>query len=368
MNATIDKVKKERSSNLELYRIILMFLIVAHHYVIGSGLFAQFDYANVTGNMIFLQIFSMFGKTGINGFTLITGYFMVKQSFRFSRFLKPYLEAKFYYLVFYIAFLVMGLHSFSVKGAITTFFFEIYEVNIDYVGTYIVFFLFTPFLNVLANALNKKQYQSLLLLTIGFYTGYSTFFFHQTYNYLIWLMVMYMLGGYMQLYPHKFFESKKIGLVGTIVSLVLMVGSILFVDFVASRYGFYEYDYLMSRGNMILALSCALFSFLYFKNLDIKQNKWINKVAASTFGVLLIHSNSATTRYFWWAFVFKNHLFYNSQFLVIHAFAAVIIVYAISVVVDWVRIRWIEKPFFAWLEETKFLKKANLMIKDINKG
>lgn len=58
----MDKVKKVRSSNLELYRIILMFLIVAHHYVIGSGLFVQFDYTNVTGNMIFLQIFSMFGS------------------------------------------------------------------------------------------------------------------------------------------------------------------------------------------------------------------------------------------------------------------------------------------------------------------
>lgn len=353
----MDKVKKERSSNLELYRIVLMFLIVAHHYVIGSGLFAQYDYTNITGNMIFLQIFSMFGKTGINGFTLITGYFMVRQNFSIKRFLKPYLEAKFYYIIFYVVFLIMGLHTFSLSGAIRTLFFEIYEVNVDYVGTYIVFFLFTPFLNILANTMSKKQYQCLLLLTLGLYTGYSTFFFHQTYNYLIWMMVMYLLGGYMQLYPHKFFESKKIGLIGTLVSLVLMVGFILFVDFGLSRYGFYEYDYLMSRGNMILALSCALFSFLYFKNLEMKQSLLLNKIAATTFGVLLIHSNSATTRYFWWGLVFKNHLFYNSKFLVLHAFAAVIIVYAISVIVDWARMRWFEKPFFYWLSKKDFFKK-----------
>lgn len=30
--------KSERSSNLELYRILVMLLIVAHHYVVNSGL------------------------------------------------------------------------------------------------------------------------------------------------------------------------------------------------------------------------------------------------------------------------------------------------------------------------------------------
>lgn len=31
-------IKPPRSSNLELYRIIVMFLIVCHHYVVNSGL------------------------------------------------------------------------------------------------------------------------------------------------------------------------------------------------------------------------------------------------------------------------------------------------------------------------------------------
>ena len=79
--------------------------------------------------------------------------------------------------------------------------FEIYQVNADYVGTYIVFFLFTPFLNLLIHAMNKKQYQCLLVLTLVLYTGYSTFFFHQTYNYLVWLMVMYLVGGFFSKYP-----------------------------------------------------------------------------------------------------------------------------------------------------------------------
>lgn len=38
MRQTIPILKKERNSNLELYRIITMMLIVAHHYVVNSGL------------------------------------------------------------------------------------------------------------------------------------------------------------------------------------------------------------------------------------------------------------------------------------------------------------------------------------------
>lgn len=32
---------KQRNSNLELYRIIVMLLIVAHHYVVNSGMIEE---------------------------------------------------------------------------------------------------------------------------------------------------------------------------------------------------------------------------------------------------------------------------------------------------------------------------------------
>lgn len=35
---SIGTIKKVRDSNLELYRIVAMLLIVAHHYVVNSGL------------------------------------------------------------------------------------------------------------------------------------------------------------------------------------------------------------------------------------------------------------------------------------------------------------------------------------------
>lgn len=59
-----------RNSNLELYRVIVMILIVAHHYFVNSGLV---DLALQTPSeikSIYLFLFGMWGKTGINCFVL----------------------------------------------------------------------------------------------------------------------------------------------------------------------------------------------------------------------------------------------------------------------------------------------------------
>ena len=68
--------KKERNSNIELFRIIVMLLIVAHHYVLGYGTLMHDN--PMTVQSWFLYFWGMWGKTGINCFVLITGYYMCK--------------------------------------------------------------------------------------------------------------------------------------------------------------------------------------------------------------------------------------------------------------------------------------------------
>lgn len=48
---------KERSSNLELYRILVMFLIVAHHYVVNSSLQDVMNQNILSLNTSFFSIF-----------------------------------------------------------------------------------------------------------------------------------------------------------------------------------------------------------------------------------------------------------------------------------------------------------------------
>lgn len=76
--------KLTRSSNIELFRVILMIMIVTHHYVANSGISSFFNYNSFNVNMLFAQFIGWGGKTGINCFLLISGYFMCKQQFRWK--------------------------------------------------------------------------------------------------------------------------------------------------------------------------------------------------------------------------------------------------------------------------------------------
>ena len=66
--------EKIRESGIELFRIISMLLIVAHHYVVNSGVLKIANADPLSFNSIFLCLFGAWGKTGINCFVLITGY------------------------------------------------------------------------------------------------------------------------------------------------------------------------------------------------------------------------------------------------------------------------------------------------------
>ena len=94
--------QKMRNSNLELFRIIVMLFIVAHHYVVNSGLTdlnGPIGCDPVSAKSIFLLLFGAWGKTGINCFVLITGYFMCKSQITLKKFLKLLLQIMFYKVV-----------------------------------------------------------------------------------------------------------------------------------------------------------------------------------------------------------------------------------------------------------------------------
>lgn len=343
-----------------------MLLIIAHHYTVNSGLTSLYDFSEITVNMLFLQFFGMFGKTVINCFSLITGFFMVKSEITVRKFLKTYFEVKFYYFLFYILFLATGYEIFSVKGLIKTIFSVVYEAGDLYTGTYVVFFLFIPVLNLLARKMSKKLYKYTLGILFLYFTVFATFMKHETFDFIGWMMVMYLTGAYIRLYQDEAKDYCKTGLVGTMASVMLMFISIVVIDFFGSGFGFTSYDWMMSDSNKFFALTCSVSSFLLFKNLKIKQNKIINIVAASTFGVLLIHTNSDAMRRFLWQDVFRNMEFYSDSLLIIHAFVTVLIVYTFCLIIDMIRIRFLEKPLFSWIDNSGILLQFEEKVKGLN--
>lgn len=89
---------RQRDSNIELFRIITMLLIVAHHYVVNSGLTLESGpiYADpLSEQSVFLLLFGAWGKIGINCFVLITGYFLCKLQITAKKFVKLLFDSNF---------------------------------------------------------------------------------------------------------------------------------------------------------------------------------------------------------------------------------------------------------------------------------
>ncbi|MBE6903158.1 MAG: acyltransferase [Ruminococcaceae bacterium] len=349
MTLKVSKSQALRDSNIELYRIISMLLIVAHHYVVNSGLTAANGpiYSNTFSfPSLFLLLFGAWGKIGINCFVLITGYFMCKSQITPKKFAKLFLEVMFYQFVINIIFWIFGYAPFTLKSFLKVLV-PFTSISKNFTGTYLIFFLCIPFLNVLVNNLNQKQHIRLLLLSFSTYVLFGTVpFLSVTMNYVSWYMVLYFIASYIRLYPKKIFDSKRFWGIMTFISVSLSAISVVACSWLGAKLGTNIPFLFVTDSNTFLAVLTGLSSFMLFKNIKIKYNKFINTVSATTFGILLIHANSDAMRQWLWKDLFNNVGMYGSSIMPIHAISSVIIVFVVCSLLDLARIHLIEKPFF----------------------
>lgn len=326
-----------------------MMLIVAHHYVVNSGLL-NIDEVIVSNPMsrrsLFLLLFGAWGKTGINCFMLITGYFMCRSNITVKKFAKLYLEVLFYRVVINSIFWITGMGPFSLLGLFYTVW-PVASVGNGFTSAFLMFFLFIPFINILIKGMDERKHLLLLALLGYMYVVLGTFkVFSVTMNYVSWFAVVYLIAAYIRLYPKKIWDNRAfwgglmllfIGMASASVILCMRKG--------VSTGSFVPYMYV-SDSNTFFAIAVAVCSFMFFKTLNIGKNKVINTIAASTFGVLLIHAHSATMRNWLWVDLLDNIGHYSSRFMPLHAVGSVIGVFTVCTLIDMARIHTIEKPFF----------------------
>lgn len=176
-----------RYSNFELYRIICLLMIVAHHFVVNSGLTWSDSpmIANpIAANTLFLWLFGMWGKTGINSFLLITRYFMCKSEISLKKFVKLILWIYVYRLIIFVIFLVTRYETISTIRLLKLIM-PVWGFNSNFTSCFIDFWLTIPFWNILIRNTTKKQHQLLLILLLGIYTILGSIpSFKITFNYV----------------------------------------------------------------------------------------------------------------------------------------------------------------------------------------
>lgn len=348
-------VEKIRNSSVELFRIISMLIIIAHHYVVNSGLLEVINESNhLEENDIFLLLFGWGGKTGINCFILVTGYYMCTSKITLKKYIKLLSERYFYAIVFFFIFLVTGYMTFSIKDFLKVLI-PFFNISDGFVSCFLLFYLLIPFLNKLIRVLNEKEHAILLLILLFIYTILPSFMKATvTFNYVTWFCVLYFIASFLRLYSKKRMENTRLWAALTIISLLLSWTSVVLFAYIGKIIKNTEITYfLVSDSNKVLALTTGITAFMLFKNIKLKQHKWINLIASSTFGVLLIHANSDAMRQWLWKDMLQNVTFYNSSYLILHAIISVLVVFVVCTIIDQIRIKLIENPMMRLIWKEK---------------
>lgn len=350
----INQTSRYRDSNLELYRIVTMLLIIAHHFVVNSGILNKVFENPLSSNSIFLLLFGAWGKTGINCFVMITGYFMCKSNITLFKYVKLVSEVLFYTVIISMIFALTGYTKFM---EVFCSFLIVREINSGhFTACFLIFYLLIPFLNVLLNNLNRLQHRRIIEILSFLYIFLGTMpKFNVTMNYISWFCTLYIVAAYIRFYPSR---ERKWGL-WTIFFIGMAILSIL----VCLKFGFSVNDKgvysFVNDSNTFFAFAIAICSFMYFKGLNIKYSKIINAIGGSTFGVLLIHANSYTMISWLWIDFLKVPDKYTLPFfdLLLYSIFTVLGIFVVCTLVDWIRIQTVEKLFLNSIENNMYWKK-----------
>ena len=100
------------------------------------------------------------------------------------------------------------------------------------------------------------------------------------------------------------------------------------------KIGITEVAYLWTPNNIFL-LILSISTFLFFESLNIKENKIINRISSTTFGIYLLHDG--VLAYWFWKKIFKTGTYQNSPYLIIHILRITLTIFIIGIIIDLIR-------------------------------
>lgn len=324
----------ERKSNVELLRIISMLFIIGLHYLGSSNAIE-----NVVGeecNNAYILVETIFG-TGVNIFVLITGYFMVdKKRVGMRKVVKLLFDVTFYGVVIFFVAFFLDIVDFSFINLIKSAFPILFGYR-WFVKAWIILYVLVPFLNKGLNDLSKKSFKILLAIMILLFSVWPFVLPNPPlddygYSFLHFIFI-YIIAAYLRKFSLNLKTKTCICMLISAFLATWCIGhcantKILFLN------NMYTYKWALNSPFMIIA-SCMIFviALRIGKNFS---SKIINTLAASSFGVFLIHGDFNTM-----GFLFNNICkasnYYDSWLWIPYMSLCVIIIYFVCFCLDYIK-------------------------------
>lgn len=340
-------LESERNYGVDLLRIVSMFMVCVIHMNVWTRAHIQ-----IIPTKEFVFYFATWtealGIIGVNLYALISGYVCVCSKWRFSRYFRLWVMVAFYTIalaligvVFYqmgVVDVAIGAQSLLVWGRLLLFG-STYWYFVAYSG---MFFLI-PFINDALISLSKDKYQCLILVLVVllpiFNRGDTIPILSSGYN-MIWLIMLYVVGAYIRLYP--------ISICASILLLISVFCASMTVLMPALGVLCDNLSYTMPN-NVIYAISL----FVVFARLNISSccgRKMVDYFAPAAFSVYLIQCHPWVWEVFeiemmelfrmldypWWFSLFFGVVLYLAASIVDFARIALFRLCRVNAVSDWV--------------------------------
>lgn len=311
-------LKKQRSSNIELLRIIAMLMIITFH-IFKYSITAQLsEYQPILNDgdplfnqpRFFYQLFllcfiSPLGKAGNAIFLTISGYFLVRNEKGIN------IKKTFIKIITQLGFCATLL---TLLSFLTTFFnngmYHLDLLNITifnsmswFVGYYFsVIVIAYVFLNKFLENLSKEKYTVFLMILFAVSElGWTSGLLDRLASGLRILLTgvfLYAFGGYIKLYDP--FKKIKTYVFYLIILLSFAMVFVSYYNVTTTKIDIYNIsgeigNFLQSipgyKDNSIIAIVIGLSLFEIFRRININYNKSINFIASSTLMIYLFHDN-----------------------------------------------------------------------------
>lgn len=333
---------KKRYGNLDLLKILCIYMIIIHHYATWSGWTFESGFHL---NKLTAQTMLVGGKLGVNIFVMITGFFLIRSNIKMKSIVKIWVETTVFSLAIY--FVLIGFQLIDIHFDFLTLIRKILPVIFNeywFVTAYSLMYFCIPWVNklILSNTIvNMKKYLIILFFVLSVYTF---IFFEKGVNFSnpVWFIYLYSIGAFIRLNEHKVKKTSFVLLTFLFVTLFI-IGIIINISLqfffsnqetiifkVLKMLGWSEtIFYTRDASPLLLPMAIVLFSI--FLKLKISSTKLLTYLANASFGVYLFQSAKWFSVSFIWRKVVNGAQYYASSKIFIHGIVSAFLIFIVGI-------------------------------------
>jgi len=337
---------KARQANIESLRIVAMLMVVVLHYLVkGQAAVSLVDNTGVVN--VVLWLVKALCIVTINVYVLISGYFFWEAKWRISRLVNLWLQTLCYSIGVPLVCLCLGVGNVA-QWSVYDWGVAIFPLQMEhywFATAYIVLYLLVPILSVAVQKMEKKQLQVTIgVLVLFFSVGKSIIPIlipTDRYGYDFgWFICLFLIAAYIRLYGIQFLNNTRKALIIYLILVVTIFAYSAGLGWLTRSYDLplsYAMDMVHCYNHiLVLGASVALFCGIrYFRIPKGNFSKIVCAVAPYTFGVYLLHENIAIRQL--WQSWFGVESVKGSFMFLPHMLITVLVVFVISIIVDYVR-------------------------------